>query len=50
VLVVDGALIAHLDPGTTVRVVRDPDPLYVVVGKQHGVGGRLRASLREGHN
>jgi NAD+ kinase len=50
VLVVDGALIAHLDPGITVRVVRDPDPLYVVVGKRHGVGGRLRASLREGHN
>ncbi len=49
VLVADGALLAHLAPGSTVRVSRDPVPVKVVVGSRHGVGHRLRASLREGH-
>lgn len=49
VLVADGLLLAQIDPGTTVRVARDPVPVSVVVGSRHGVGGRLRASLREGH-
>ena len=49
VLVADGSLLAHLEPETTVRVARDPVPVRVVVGSRHGVGGRLRASLREGH-
>lgn len=49
VLVADGALLGQLDPGTTVTISRDPVPVKVVVGSRHGVGGRLRASLREGH-
>lgn len=48
-LVADGALLAELPPGTTVRVTRDHRPVKVVVGSRHGVGARLRASLREGH-
>jgi NAD+ kinase len=49
VLVADGALLGQLDPGATVTISRDPIPVKVVVGSRHGVGGRLRASLREGH-
>ena len=49
VLVADGSMLAVLEPETTVRVTRDPIPVHVVVGSRHGVGGRLRASLREGH-
>jgi NAD+ kinase len=49
VLVADGALLTPLEPGSTVTVARDPVPVRVVVGSRHGVGGRLRASLREGH-
>ena len=49
VLVADGSLLARLEPGTTVRVRQDPVPVRVVVGSRHGVGARLRASLREGH-
>ncbi|HLK45117.1 MAG TPA: NAD(+)/NADH kinase, partial [Acidimicrobiales bacterium] len=49
VLVADGSLLAQLAPGATVTVRRDPVPVQVVVGARHGVGGRLRASLREGH-
>jgi NAD+ kinase len=49
VLVADGSLLAHLEPGSTVTVRRDPTPVRVVVGSTHGVGSRLRASLREGH-
>jgi NAD+ kinase len=49
VLVADGAQLAQLEPGTKVTVTRDPQPVKVVVGSRHGVGGRLRASLREGH-
>lgn len=49
VLVADGALLGRLDPGGTVTVSRDPVPVEVVVGSRHGVGSRLRASLREGH-
>jgi NAD+ kinase len=49
VLVADGSMLALLDPDSTVRVSRDPVPVRVVVGSRHGVGGRLRASLREGH-
>ena len=49
VLVADGSLLARLEPASTVTVSRDPVPVRVVVGARHGVGGRLRASLREGH-
>jgi len=49
VLVADGSLLATLEPGTTVTASRDPVPVRVVVGSRHGVGARLRASLREGH-
>jgi NAD+ kinase len=49
VLVADGSMLALLEPDSTVRVSRDPVPVRVVVGSRHGVGGRLRASLREGH-
>ncbi len=49
VLVADGSLLTTLEPGSTVTVSRDPTPVRVVVGSHHGVGGRLRASLREGH-
>ena len=49
VLVADGSLLGQLDPGATVAIRRDPVPVRVVVGARHGVGGRLRASLREGH-
>jgi NAD+ kinase len=49
VLVADGSLLAELAPGTTVTVRRDPVPVRVVVGARRGVGGRLRASLRDGH-
>jgi NAD+ kinase len=49
VLVADGSLLVRLEPGMTVTVTRDPTPVRVVVGARHGVGGRLRASLREGH-
>jgi NAD+ kinase len=49
VLVADGQLLGQLEPGTTVNVRQDPVPVRVVVGSRHGVGGRLRASLREGH-
>lgn len=49
VLVADGALLAELAVGTIVRVERDPTAVQVVVGSRHGVGARLRASLREGH-
>jgi NAD+ kinase len=49
VLVADGLTLATLDPGAAVTVTRDPVPVRVVVGSRHGVGGRLRASLREGH-
>ncbi len=48
-LVADGALLAELPPGSTVRVRRDPRAVKVIVGSRHGVGARLRASLREGH-
>jgi NAD+ kinase len=49
VLVADGSLLARLEPGAAVRVRRDAVPVRVVMGTRHGVGGRLRASLREGH-
>jgi NAD+ kinase len=49
VLVADGSLLGQLEPGTTVRVRQDPVPVRVIVGSHHGVGARLRASLREGH-
>jgi len=42
-------MLAVLQPDATVRVSRDPTPVQVVVSARHGVGGRLRASLRERH-
>lgn len=49
VLVADGQLLGRLEPGATVTVRQDAVPVRVIVGSRHGVGARLRASLREGH-
>lgn len=49
VLVADGRPIGPLEPGQSVEVRRNPDPVHVVATQSFDLATRLRRSLREGH-
>ena len=49
VCVIDGLTVATLEPGDHIEVRRHDRWLKVVVHSERGMGGRLRESLRQGH-
>jgi NAD+ kinase len=49
VLVADGRTVGPLEPGQSVEVRQNPNPVHVVATRSFDLATRLRRSLREGH-